>query len=548
MALKTTRGDPGGPVRGRGAPSNLEGRYEAWRREAVDDGWSREDGALPALRTEVTPETAKSIIARNDSPDIPFDQSINPYRGCEHGCVYCLDGATPILMAGGGVKPLAEVKVGDEIYGTERRGQYRYYVRTRVLDHWRTHGPAYRLSLADGTQLVASGDHRFLTERGWRFVRPAAGAGPRPHLTLNDSLMGFGAVGPQAARSQGRARGGLGEHRRCFSLADPSPARTRDIAGQMVESRADLRVAAVASIDGERELFDITTGTGDFIANGVISHNCYARPTHAYLGLSPGLDFETRIRAKTNAAACLREELAAPGYRPSPIALGANTDPYQPAERALGITRAIIEVLAECRHPFTIVTKNALVERDIDLIAPMAAQRMAHAYVSVTNLDAELARKLEPRASAPYRRLEAIRRLTAAGIPVGVLVAPVIPFVTDRYLEEILARARDAGATSAGYILLRLPHEVAPLCADWLATHHPLKAAHVMSLVRQMRGGRDYQSGFGVRQTGTGTFAALIGKRFELACRRLGLRPRGREPLDLTRFRAPRGGPQFDLF
>jgi DNA repair photolyase len=363
MPLKTTRGDAGGPVKGRGAPSNLEGRYESWTRETADDGWAGEEEARPSLKTEVTRETAKSIIARNDSPDIPFDQSINPYRGCEHGCVYC-----------------------------------------------------------------------------------------------------------------------------------------------------------------------------------------YARPSHAYLGLSPGLDFETRIFAKHNAAELLRKELAAPGYRCSAIALGANTDPYQPVERELRITRSIIEVLAECEHPFTIVTKNALVERDIDLIAPAAAKNLARAYVSVTNLDAELARKLEPRAAAPYRRIEAIRRLAESGIPTGVLVAPVIPFVTDRHMEEILERAREVGATEAGYILLRLPHEVAPLFKDWLATHYPLKAEHVMSLVRQMRGGKDYDSAFGVRQRGTGNFAQLIDKRFELACGRLGFNTERRGGLDTTRFRPPRTGPQLDLF
>jgi DNA repair photolyase len=275
---------------------------------------------------------------------------------------------------------------------------------------------------------------------------------------------------------------------------------------------------------------------------------CYSRPSHAYLGLSPGLDFETRIFAKHNAAELLRKELAAPNYRCSSIALGANTDPYQPAERELRITRSILEVLVECEHPFTIVTKSALVERDIDLIAPMAAMDLARVYVSVTNLDAELARKLEPRASAPYRRLEAIKRLVAAGIPSGVLVAPVIPFVTDRHMEEILERAREAGATEAGYILLRLPHEVAPLFKEWLATHHPLKAEHVMSLVHQMRGGKDYDSTFGVRQRGTGNFAELLGKRFALACERLELNAGRRGGLDTTRFRPPRTGPQLALF
>src|SRR5262245_44200276 len=298
MALKTTRGDAGGAVKGRGAPSNLEGRYEAWAREGADDGWVREEAELPALKTVVTEERAKSIISRNDSPDVGFEQSINPYRGCEHGCVYC-----------------------------------------------------------------------------------------------------------------------------------------------------------------------------------------FARPTHAYLGLSPGLDFETRIFAKVNAAELLRKELAARHYRCSPIAIGVNTDAYQPAERELRVTRSVIEVLTACEHPFTLISKNALIERDIDLIAPAARKRLTRAAISITNLDPGLARKLEPRCSAPYRRLEAIRRLADAGIPVCVMVAPLIPFVTDRHMEEILEHAKEAGATSAGYVLLRLPHEVAPLFKEWLATHYPLKAEHVMSLV-----------------------------------------------------------------
>ena len=362
MALKTTRGDRGAPTKGRGAPSNLEGRFESWTREGLDDGWPHDDGAPPPLQTEVTRERAKSIISRNDSPDISFEQSINPYRGCEHGCIYC-----------------------------------------------------------------------------------------------------------------------------------------------------------------------------------------YARPAHAYVGLSPGLDFETRIFAKVNAAELLRAELAAPSYRCKSITLGANTDAYQPIERELRITRSIIEVLAECEHPVALITKNALIERDIDLLAPMAARRLAGAYLSVTNLDAALARKLEPRASAPYRRLEAIKRLADAGIPTGVMVAPVIPFITDRYLEEILERAREAGATQAGYVLLRLPHEVAPLFKEWLATHYPLKAEHVLSLVHQMHGGKDYDSTWGVRQRGTGNFADLIAQRFARACERLGLN-RERVALDTTRFGPPRSGPQLDLF
>ena len=267
---------------------------------------------------------------------------------------------------------------------------------------------------------------------------------------------------------------------------------------------------------------------------------CYARPSHAYLDLSPGIDFETRLFAKPNAAELLRAELAKPGYRCDPIALGTNTDPYQPIEREWKVTRSVLEVLAAHEHPFTIVTKSALVERDVDLIAPMAAKRMARVYVSITTLDRELARKMEPRAAAPQRRLQTVRTLADAGIPVGVMVAPVIPQLNDRDLEPILEAAAASGAQGAGWVLLRLPLEVAPLFREWLDAHYPLRAAHVMSIVRQMRGGRDYDSTFGTRMRGDGAFVTLVEKRFELACRRLGL-DRGREHtgLDTSRFRPP---------
>jgi DNA repair photolyase len=276
---------------------------------------------------------------------------------------------------------------------------------------------------------------------------------------------------------------------------------------------------------------------------------CYARPSHAYLDLSPGLDFETRLFAKPNAAELLRKELAKPGYVCDPIALGSNTDPYQPIEREWKVTRSILEVLAECRHPFTIVTKSALVERDIDVIAPMASMNLARVYVSITTLDRDLARTLEPRASAPPRRLEAVRRLRDAGIPVGVLVAPVIPQLNDRDLEAILEAAAAHGADSAGYILLRLPREVAPLFRAWLDEHYPLRAAHVMSLVRQIRGGRDNDPDFGTRMKGTGLFAELMAKRFALATKRLGLNDHRSAPLDTSRFRPPRlNDAQGELF
>jgi DNA repair photolyase len=277
---------------------------------------------------------------------------------------------------------------------------------------------------------------------------------------------------------------------------------------------------------------------------------CYARPTHAYLGLSPGLDFETRLFAKPNAAEQLRKELAARNYRCELIALGTNTDPYQPIERELRITRGVIEVLAECDHPLGIVTKSALVERDIDLLAPMAEKGLAEVFISIATLDHQLARRLEPRASSPARRLQAIRRLAEAGIPVGVFTSPVIPMVTDKDLEAVLEAAKDAGATNASYTIVRLPNEVSGLFREWLQRHFPLRAEHVMSQIRQMRGGKDNDPQFGTRMTGQGIFAELVRKRFKLACHRLGFDLAERHQLDTAQFRPPRlaDGPQLDLF
>ena len=249
---------------------------------------------------------------------------------------------------------------------------------------------------------------------------------------------------------------------------------------------------------------------------------CFARPTHAYLDLSPGLDFETKLYAKTNAVERLRAELAKPGHRPTAIALGINTDGYQPIEKRYALTRSILEVLAETRHPVHIVTKSALILRDLDLLSAMAKQSLAQVHVSVTTLDNRLSSKLEPRAAAPHTRLKTIRALGEAGVPVGVLVAPVIPMITDMDLERILEAAREAGAISAGYALLRLPHELSQVWREWLALHYPERAAHVMSLIQQMRGGKDYQSGFGTRMRGQGPFADLLRQRFNKARSRFG--------------------------
>ncbi len=696
------------PAKGRGAISNPEGRFERLNRDPYDDGWAVDEG-IPPLRTTVRLEQCRTIIAHNDSPDIPFDQSINPYRGCEHGCIYCLSGDTRILMGDGSTRPLAEIRVGDLIYGTVRRGWYRRYVKTRVLDHWSVIKRAYRIILEDGTYLVAGADHRFLTERGWKFVTGAGrGRECRPHLTTHNKLMGMGAfahppvknhdyrlgylcglirgdgllasyhyerlgrvhgdqhqfrlalcdmealrqardflrdlqiatsefvfqkaaVGYQAMHairtharanverirdlipwpnhlssewsagflagifdaegsySQGilrisntdkeiiawidrclaslgfrfsiekvsrdrakpiqvvRLDGGLREHLRFFHSVEPVITRKRQIEGQAVKSSARLGIVSIEPLNESQCLFDITTETGDFIANGVVSHNCYARPSHAYMGLSPGLDFETKLFAKTNAAERLRAELARPGYVCHPLALGSNTDPYQPIERRYRIMHEILEVLAECEHPLTIVTKSALIERDLDLLVLMARRGLVHVFVSVTTLDRALARRLEPRAAAPARRIETLQRLAAAGIPVGVMVAPVIPALNDKDIESILELARAAGARWAGYVLLRLPHEVKDLFREWLAQHEPLRAEHVMSLVQDTRGGRDNDPRFGARMRGTGVVADLIENRFAVACRRFGFN-REEHELDCTRFRAPVAGPQLALF
>ena len=275
---------------------------------------------------------------------------------------------------------------------------------------------------------------------------------------------------------------------------------------------------------------------------------CFARPTHSYLGLSPGLDFETKIFSKPDAAKLLREELRRPGYRCEVIALGANTDPYQPVERDLKITRSILEVLLEHGHPVGIVTKGSLVLRDIDLLAAMAARRLATVMISITTLDRSLARRMEPRAASPERRLGTLRALSEAGIPVGVLSSPMIPGLNDAELERILEAAASAGARTAGYVILRLPHELQSIFAEWLEAHYPMRAAHVLNLVRETRGGKLYDSEFGQRMKGTGPYADLLRRRFETACRRLGL-SRNRMDLDTTQFRVPpRAGDQPGLF
>lgn len=274
---------------------------------------------------------------------------------------------------------------------------------------------------------------------------------------------------------------------------------------------------------------------------------CFARPSHAYLDLSPGLDFETRLYAKRNAAELLRKELAKPGHVPSAIALGINTDGWQPIERDEGISRACLEVLLETRHPVGIVTKGSAILRDLDLLAELAKLRLVHVMVSVTSLDNQLSSKLEPRAAAPHTRIKMIAKLREAGVPAGVLVAPVIPMITDMELEHILEAAREVDALSAGYVLLRLPHELKEVWREWLQLHYPQRAAHVMSLIRQMRGGKDYDSRYGVRGRGEGPFADLLEARFRKAKQRIGFP--GMPPVTTRLFTPPRpDSPQGALF
>jgi DNA repair photolyase len=343
--------------------SNLAHRFEAVQRSPDPDALAGADEVLPSLATSVTLETARSIITRNESPDIGFDRSVNPYRGCEHGCIYC-----------------------------------------------------------------------------------------------------------------------------------------------------------------------------------------YARPTHSYLNLSPGLDFETKLVAKRNAAELLLKELAAPGYTPEPIMVGSNTDAYQPVERELKITRGVLEVLVAARHPFGLVTKSSLIERDLDLIAAVAHPDLASVSISITSLDPKLARILEPRAASPQRRLRTVRALAEAGVPVRVNVAPVIPFVNEPEIEAIVDAAAEAGASNAHYTVVRLPWEVGPLFEEWLRTHFPDRARRVMNRIREMRGGKNYDASFGRRMTGEGTWARLIEQRFKRASTRHGYSdgwPSRRTDL-FVRPRLPT--PQMDLF
>ena len=369
-------------------------------------------------------------------------------------------------------------------------------------------------------------------------------------LCLNQ--LGFAFAVERVSRDRGkpiqvlRMLGGLREHLRFFHTTDPAITRKRNIEGQAIKNDADLRVQSIEPL-GPMTLFDITTGTGDFIADGVVSHNCYARPTHEYLGLSAGLDFESKVLVKEDAPELLRRQLSSPRWEPKVLSMSGVTDPYQPVEKKLGITRGCLKVLAEFRNPVVVVTKNHLVTRDIDLLSGLAGHGASAVAVSLTTLDDDLRRIMEPRTSRPVRRLAAIRKLAEAGIPVGVMTAPVIPGLNDHELPNLLASAADAGASFAGYVPVRLPGAVAPLFEDWLDRHFPDRKEKVLNRIRSMRGGRLNDPEFGSRMRGGGVYAEHVSRLFGVSCRRAGIE-RGRFPkLSTASFRKD-GGVQPGLF
>jgi DNA repair photolyase len=572
--------------------------------------------APEALDTRFYEVRAKSALNRiPPSSRVPFPWTVNPYRGCSHACTYCAAGDTPVLLADGTHRALEAVEVGDRIYGTVRRGAYLRYETTEVLDKWISIKPAYRVVLEDGTELVASGDHRFLSDRGWKHVA-AASQGQRPYLTPNNKLMGTGAFAAQPVESRDyvrgyltgmirgdanlaeyeyatgrvyrfrlaladlealqrsrrylqesavatdeflfaaaggshreiraireliawprrtpidwakgflagafdaeggcsrgvlriangdprfvdwiafslrrlglphvierprdgmwnvRLRGGLEQQLRFFHLTDPAISRKRTIEGRAVKSRSRLGVVAIEPLGEELPLYDITTGTGDFIANGVVSHNCFARPTHEYLEFDAGRDFEKEIVVKVNVPEVLRKELARPSWKGEHIAMGTNTDPYQWVEGRYKLMRGIWEALRDFANPCSILTKSPLLLRDLDLMKEVAAVADLSACLSVPTLDEKAWRASEPHTPHPRARLEAVGELNAAGIPTGILIAPLMPGINDdpAQVEKIIELATENGAVSIGGNTLFLRGSVRRIFMDWLEGYRP---------------------------------------------------------------------------
>jgi DNA repair photolyase len=480
----------------------------------------------PEVELSIYEDHTKQVLAENDSPDVGFRYSINPYRGCFHGCAYCLAGETQILMADGSSKPLGDVRAGDEVVGTEPWGGQRRFAPTRVLDHWATAKRAYRVRLDSGTELIASGDHRFLTPQGWRYViAPGRNKDARLHLEERDTCLGPGKV---RLKARGLFRSGPRE----------------------VAASAAGNVARVEALGVSLPLFDITTVSGDFVANGVVSHNCYARPTHEYLSFGAGTDFERKIVVKPSAPALLREAFEKKSWQGELIMLSGNTDCYQPLENSYRLTRGILEVCVEYRNPVHIITKSPLVERDIDLLQRLGAEASVGVSVSIPFWNVETARKMEPFVTTPARRMKAVQRLAAAGIPVTVNIAPMILGLGDRDMPAILEAAAAAGARGANLIPLRLPGAVKEVFSERLQSAFPLSAEKVLRRTREMRGGKLYDSRFGKRMNPEGEFYETVQRLFDTTCQRLGLnRQHGHDAQRPTTFRRPtdKGG-QLRLF
>lgn len=697
-------------IKGRGFSENPKNRFEKLELSPDLDelDFDLQNDSLERPKTIFYKDTSKSFITYNDSPDIGYDASVNPYRGCEHGCAYCLDGNTPILMADGRFKALKDISVGDEIYGTVKEGHYRKYTKTTVLAHWQTYKEAFQITLKDGTQIIASGDHRFLTERGWKYVSNTKPT-QRIHLTDNNQLLGTGkfayspckdydykqgylcgmirgdgllasySYGPRGKReindlhqfrlalvdiealdrtekylselgiktykslfqkptkstkelwaiktsskhqvdairtliawpknpsanwtkgylsgifdaegsySQGvfripntdeqilshirkglemfgfryriekpkrlkqkpikaiRLLGGLQEVLCFFHTFDPAILRKRDIQGQAIKNKARLKIESIEVLGFEQEMFDITTGTGDFIANGVVSHNCYARPTHEYLGFSAGLDFETKIMVKVDAPQLLRKELSHKNWKPQRVGFSGVTDIYQPIERKLELTRKCLEVFLEFRNPVGMVTKNHLILRDLDILQGLAKFNCVSVCISITTLDENLRRVMEPRTSTITNRLEAVRQLSEAGIHVGVLTAPIIPGLTDEEIPDLIHASVSAGAKFAGYNIVHLPYGAKDIFAAWITQHFPERADKVLNRIREMRGGKLNDPRFGSRMRGEGIFAEQIRALFNIARKKAGLQKSDYQ-LSTEHFRVPGRAVQGGLF
>lgn len=428
----------------------------------------------------------KSVLNRVEG--MPFRWSINPYRGCSHGCVFCLSHETPILMADGTIKPLGEVSVGDAIYGTLRRGAYRRYVRTVVLARWTSWKTAYRVRLEDGTEIIAGGDHRLLSDRGWKFVTGAEqGVHRRPHLTTNNKLMGTGAFSNPPDETRDYKHGYL-------SVA-PAITRKRTIEGQAVKSTARLRVAAIEPLGIALPLVDITTGTGDFIANGVISHNCYARRTHWFLDEDGVNEWDTKVFVKVNAPDVLRLELSRPSWKRETVALGTATDPYQAIEGRYRITRGILEALRDFRTPVSIITRCPMIVRDLDILQDVSRRAAVTVCVSVATTDNRLARQIEPTVAPPVQRLRTVERLTAAGIRTGVMLAPILPGLTDdpQHIEAVIRAARYHGAHFVGHNVLHLGDVTRDVFTEFLRDSYRHLVPLYKRLYPRQYAPRDYQ-------------------------------------------------------